>query len=120
MKKKLLIVLLMFISFGLGVFLTSIVHSIFNKPLLQLCHTRLIDSTEKEIVLSEYTKVTNPFFENWYDGLDFLKTKHLYIKNASGENTDYSCFNSENVNPWGNQIYLESKEGDIYKVVCSK
>ncbi len=120
MKKKLLIVLLMLISFGLGVFITSFVCSIFNKPLLQLCHKKLVTPEEKEIVLSEYTKVINPFFENWYDGLDLLRTKNLYIKNSSDKIIDYSCFNSKDINPWGHQIYLESKEGEIYEIMCSK
>ena len=120
MKKKLLIVLLMFISFGLGIFITSSVYSILGEPLLQLCHKKAIDPNEKNVILSEYTKIPNPFFENYYDGLDLLQAKNLYVKNNSDESIDYSCFNKRDIDPWHYQIYLESKKGKFFEVMCSK
>ena len=120
MKKKLLIVLMMFVSFGLGIFLTSFVYSILDKPLLQLCHKKLVPQEEIEKILSEYIKIPNPFFENYYDGLDLLRSKNLYIKNDPDENIDYSCFTSKDIYPWHRQVYLESKEGELHKIMCSK
>lgn len=118
MKKKLLIALMMFVSFGLGVFITSSVYQMLDKQVL--CRKTAVDPSKKEAILAEYAKIPNPFFENYYDGMDLLKAKNLYVKNNSGKEIDYSCFSEEDVYPWHNQVYLESKEGELSEIVCRK
>lgn len=108
------------ISFCFGIFVTLFVHSFFNEPLLQLCGGKLITNAEKETVLTKYTKVANPFFENYYEGFDFFNTKNIYIKNNPQNDIDYSCFGGKDINPWTHKIYLESKNGELLQITCMK
>ena len=120
MKKKLVIALMMFVSFGLGVLITSSFYTMTDKPLLQLCRKKTVNPNEKDAILSGYTKISNPFFENYFDGLDLLQAKNLYVKNDSDEKIDYSCFDKKDIYPWHHKVYLESKEGELFEVMCSK
>ncbi|OGF37457.1 hypothetical protein A2466_00560 [Candidatus Falkowbacteria bacterium RIFOXYC2_FULL_34_220] len=120
MKKKLLIVLLMFTSFSLGIIITAFVCSQLNKPLLSLCRKKMLTQEEKNVVLSDYQQIKNPFYKNWYDDIDFFNAENIYVNNITDPNKNYNCFEKEDIDPWRHRIYLESEEGNIYQILCSK
>ncbi len=122
MKKKLFVVLLMIISFGVGVLMTAFVLTVVDGGKLTLCRKKLLTPQEKQEVLSKFEPTKNPFFSipNLYEKEDLLKTKNFYIQNEFDEDDESSCLSSNDIYSWKNNAYLEFEDGSMYEVKCAK
>jgi|SRR6056297_2302349 len=111
---------LMFISFGLD-FLSGYDYGLGKSNAGNiLCQGKTINANEKNNIFSNYTKIPNPFYDNYYNGFDLHETKNFYVKNNSDKKIDYDCFTKEKMDPWHNQVYIEYENGNIQQIVCRK